>query len=93
MDTRETVCIAFTMAVIHDIEAKAADVLNTYLMVLNEEKIWRALGSEFEDNAGKSAIIVRGVYVLKTVGASFRADLAQFMWESGCKLWSNLTCE
>ena len=44
-----------TMAVLHDLEVKAADALNAYVMALNREKI---LGPEFGDKAGMSAIIV-----------------------------------
>ena len=58
---RETAFIALTMVVLHDLEVKTADVLNTYVMAPNRENIWTVLGPEFVDNAGKSAIIVRGL--------------------------------
>ena len=35
------------------------------------------------DDTGKSAIVVRASYGLKSVGASFMACLAQYMWELG----------
>ena len=76
---RETVCIALTMAVLHDLEVKAADVLNAYVMAPNHEKIWSVLGPEFGDDACKSAVIVRALYGLKSAGVSFRAYLAQYM--------------
>ena len=50
--TRETVCIALTMAALHDLEVKATDVLIAYVTAPNHEKIWTALGPEFGDNAG-----------------------------------------
>ena len=78
---RETVCIALTMAMLHDLEVKAAEVLNAYVMAPNHEKIWTVLSPEFEDDAGKSAVIVRASYGLKSAGASFRAHLAQCMQE------------
>ena len=37
--TRETVCIALTMEALHDLEVKAADVLNDNAKALNREKI------------------------------------------------------
>ena len=37
--TRETVHIALTMMVLHDLEIKAADVLKAYLTAPNREKI------------------------------------------------------
>ena len=90
---RETVCIALTMAVL---QVKAADVLNAYVMASISEKIWTALSPEFGDNAGKSAVIVRALYGLKSAGASFRTYLAQYMWKFGYQscdtdpnLWMN----
>ena len=79
--TRETVCFALTMAVLHDIEIKAADVWNAYMMSPNREKILTVLGQDFGDDAGKSAIIVRALYGHEFIGASFRAHLAQCMQE------------
>ena len=37
--TRETVHDALTMAVLHDLEVKAAEILNTYGVSSNREKI------------------------------------------------------
>ena len=37
--TRETVHIALAMAVLHDLEVNAADVLNAYVMAPKREKI------------------------------------------------------
>ena len=52
--TRKTVHIALTMAVLHDLEVKAANVLNAYVMAFHHEKIWTLLGPEFgDDDAGK----------------------------------------
>ena len=45
----------------------------------NREKKWTGLGSEFGDDAGKSVIIVRVLYSIKSVGASFSTYLAQSM--------------
>ena len=74
--TRETVHIALTMAVSHDLEVKGVDVSNTYVMAPNHEKIWTVLEPEFWDIAGKSAIIVRALYRLKCAGVSFGAHFA-----------------
>ena len=40
LQCRETMHITLTMAVLHDLEVKAADVLNAYVMAPNREKIW-----------------------------------------------------
>ena len=81
--TRETLCIALTMAALHDLEVKAADVLNAYVMAANNDKTLTVLCPEFGDNAGKSATIVRALYGLKCTGASFRAHLAECMGKLG----------
>ena len=71
------------MAALHELEVEAANVLNTYVMATNHGKIWTVLGPEFGDNFGKSAIIVRASYWLKSAVASFKAHLAQYMQELG----------
>ena len=81
--TRQTVCIVFTMAVLHDLEIKAADVLNAYVMAPNHEKLWTVVGPELWNDAGKSAIIVRVLSGLKNDGTSFWSHLSQFMWKLG----------
>ena len=69
--------IALTMAALHDLEFKAADVLNANLTAPNHKMIWTVLGLEFGGYASKSAIKVRALFGLKSAGASFRAHLAQ----------------
>ena len=69
--TRETVCIALTMAALHALAVKAADVLNAHVMAPTRKKIWTVLGPEFGDDAGKSAITVRVLHGLYSAGASF----------------------
>ena len=81
--TRKTICMALTMAALHNLEVKAADILNAFVMAPNQETLRTVLGLEFEDDVGKSAIIVRIIYSLKSAGASFRAHFAQYMQELG----------
>ena len=57
--------------------------MNAYVPAPNHEKIWTVLAPEFGDDAGKSAVIVRVFYGLKSVFASFRTHLAQCMQELG----------
>ena len=45
--------------------------------------MWTILGPEFGSEAGKSAIIVRALYRLKSTGTAFRAHLASFMRQMG----------
>ena len=56
---KETVFIALTMGVLHNLEVKAANILNAYTTAPNHKKIWTVSSPEFGDNAGNSAIIVR----------------------------------
>ncbi len=69
--TCETVRIALMIAALNDLEVKAGDVLNAYLTATNSEKIWTVLGPEWGPDQGKRAILVRTLYGLKSVGASF----------------------
>ena len=71
------------MAALHDLDVKAADVLNAYVMVPNREKILTVLGPEFGDDAGRFAIIVKAIYNLMSAGAPFRVHLAKCMWKLG----------
>jgi hypothetical protein len=53
------------------------------------ENVWTILGPEFGEVAGKTAVIVRALYGLKSAGAAFRAHLASCMRELGytsCKV-------
>jgi hypothetical protein len=52
---------------------------NAYLTAPITEKVWTLLGPEFGDGAGKCALIVRALYVLKSAGAAFRNHLAECM--------------
>jgi hypothetical protein len=77
--SRESVCIAVTLAALNDLEVKSADIENAYLTAPVTEKIWCVLGPEFGADAGKRAIIVRSLYGLKSSGTSFRNHLADCM--------------
>jgi hypothetical protein len=81
--SRETICIAFLMAALNDLNVKVGDVLNAYITAPITEKVWTVLGSEFGIDAGKSAIIVHALNGLKSTGAAFRVHLASFMRQMG----------
>jgi hypothetical protein len=74
--SRETIRNTLTLAALNDLEVKAADILNAYISALIKEKVWCALGPELGPSAGKSAIIVRTLYGLKSTGAAFHAHLS-----------------
>jgi len=81
--SRETVCLALTIVALNDLEIKVGDVLNAYITAPITKKVWTNLGPEFGPDAGKSAIIVRALHVLKSAGAAFCAHLASFMQHMG----------
>ena len=55
------------MAALQVLEIKASDALNIYVTTPSHEKIWTVLGLEFGCNAGKSAVIARALYGLKSI--------------------------
>jgi hypothetical protein len=81
--SQETVRLALTIASLNDLEVKVGGVLNAYITAPITKKLWTILGPEFGPNAGKTAIIVRAMYGLKSAGAAFRAHLASFMQQMG----------
>ena len=81
--SRDTVRIALTIAALHDLDVKAADVQNAYLTAPTTEKVWTICGQEFGPDAGKKAIIVRALYGLKGSGASYRNHIAKCMRHLG----------
>ena len=55
------------------------DKLNAYINAPIREKVWTNLGPEFSDDAGKRALIIRTLYVLKSAGTDFCAHLGRCM--------------
>ena len=91
--SRETVRIALTIAALNDLDVKASDIKNAYITAPCEEKIACVLGPEFGKDEGKTAIIVRALYGLKSAGASYSKHLADCMRHLGykpCKADSDL---
>ena len=81
--SRESVRIALTMAALHDVEVKAADIQNAYLTAPCSEKIYTVVGPEFGENAGKTAIISRALYGLRSSAASYRNHISDCMRHLG----------
>jgi hypothetical protein len=71
------------IAALNDLEVKVGDVLNAYINAPITEKVWTILGPEFGPDAGKTALIVRALYGLKSAGAAFCAHLASIMRQMG----------
>ena len=78
--SRETVRIAFTLAVLNGIDIMAADILNAYLQAPISEKYWTKCGPEFGPEVeGCKANIVRALYGTKCAGRDFRNHLRDCM--------------
>jgi hypothetical protein len=69
--SRETVRLTLTFASLNDLEVKVGNVLNAYITAPVKEKVWTILGPKFGNDSGKSAVIVRALYGLKSAGAAF----------------------
>jgi len=69
--SHETVHLALTFASLNDLKVKVGNVLNAYITAPVKEKVWTILGPEFGHDSGKSAVIVRALYGLKSAGAAF----------------------
>ena len=77
--SRESVRIALTLAALNQLDVKTSDVENAFLQAPTSEKLYTVLGSEFGEDKGKTAVIIRALYGTKTAGASFRNHLADCM--------------
>ena len=67
----ETVYFDLVIAASNYLEVKCGDVMNSYITAPTKKKVWTTLGSEFGDGAGNQALIVCGLYGLKSSGADF----------------------
>jgi hypothetical protein len=81
--TRETMPLDLTIASLNDLKVKVGDFLNVYITAPVKEKVWTILGPKLGHDAGRSAIIVRALYGLKSAGVGFQAHLASFMCQMG----------
>ena len=81
--SRDSVRIALTIAALNDLKILACDILNAYLTAPCREKFWCTAGPEFGSDRGKTMIVVRALYGLKSSGAAFRAFLAEHLNDIG----------
>ena len=83
--TREKVEIALMISAFNNLEVKSGNILNMHVQAPLTEKVWTTLGPEFGKNAGKTVVVVRALYGLKTSGAAFRSHLARCIESLGNK--------
>ena len=75
--SRDSVCIALTIAALNDLKVLSCDIQNAYLTAKCQEKIYTRAGPEFGSEQGSLMLIVRALYGLKSSGAAFRSLLAE----------------
>ena len=81
--SRDSVCIAVTIAALNDLSVMACDIQNAYLTAECREKIWTRAGPEFGSENGSIMIVRKALYGLKGSGAAFRAHLAEKLHDIG----------
>ena len=67
----------------NNLKALGCDIQNAYLTVKYREKIWTVAGPEFGSEEGKTMLVVRALYGLKSSGAAFRALLEEVLYDMG----------
>ena len=78
--SRDSVRIALTIAALNGLDILACDIQNAYLCADCREKIYTIAGAEFGSDAGKTMIVRKALYGLKSSGAAFRSMLADTIW-------------
>src|SRR5687767_14083641 len=82
----ETVRICFTIAKMNDLEVCAGDIGNAYLYGKTKEKVYVIAGLEFGDELkGKTLIIHKALYGLKSSSARFHKHLSATLLSMGYK--------
>jgi hypothetical protein len=79
--SRDSVRIILTIAALNDLEVLAADIGNAYLNAPNKEKVHVICGPEIfgPEAEGKTAIIVRALYGLKSAGNAWRHHFSTYI--------------
>jgi len=73
-----------TIAALNDLKVLLSDIQNAYLTAPCREKVYTKAGPEFGPaDCGKTMLIVRALYGLKSRGAAFRSFLADHLWDIG----------
>ena len=71
------------IAALNGLDVLSADVQNAFLTAPNKEKCWMIAGPEFGSEEGKTFLVVKALYGLKSASFSFRAHMAEKLVEMG----------
>ena len=74
--SRDSVRIVFLLAALNNLQVISCDIQNAYFATPYREKLYYITGKEFGSDQGKTNIVRRVLYGLKTSGISFRKFLA-----------------
>ena len=85
--SRDSVCIAFTLAALNDLDVLATDVHNAYLNAPTKEHVYTIAGGPEVGHAisGCPVLILRALYMygLKSIGARWKNHMAQTLGDEG----------
>jgi hypothetical protein len=81
--SRDSVRILLTIAALNDLDVLGADVQNAFLTAPNKEKCWMVAGPKFGPEEGKSFLVVKALYGLKSASFSFRSYMAEKLVSMG----------
>ena len=81
--SRDSVRILLMVAALNELDVLGADVQNAFLTAPNKEKVWMIAGPEFGPDEGKTLLVVRALYGLKSASFSFRSYMAEKLTNLG----------
>ena len=79
--SRDSVRILLTISALNELDVLGADVQNAFLTAPNKEKCWMIAGPEFGPEEGKTFLVVKALYGLKSASFSFRSYMAEKLTE------------
>lgn len=81
--SRDSVRIVLTLAALNGLQVLGADIQNAFLTAPNLEKCYLKAGPEFGDDKGRTYLVIRALYGLKSASAAFRAHMAKKLDDLG----------
>ena len=81
--SRDSVRLAFLLAALNDLDILSADIGNAFLNAPPRERVHVILGPELfgKEKEGRTAIVVRALYGLKSASAAWRHYFSTFVRE------------
>jgi hypothetical protein len=84
--TRDSVQIGFLIAALNGLDILTADIGNAYLQAHVHEKVHTTAGPEFgPNNIGRTVLVVRAMYGLKSGGAAWHAKFSETLRDMNFK--------